>query len=96
MIGVPGGPKGPVAPSHPGCPSLPSRPGCPSLPSLPGRPGRQDAVVAGQVLAASVVRYTAVIMKQVRATRNLAVETRHLSLATLLLLNVEALLQEVF
>ena len=32
-----------------------------------GSPGRQDALVTGQVSAASVVRYTAV--KQVRATR---------------------------
>ena len=80
MIGGPGGPEGPVAPSRPGCPSLPSRPSCPSLPSLPGRPGRQDAVVAGQVLAASAVRYT--VVKQVRATRNLAVSGGicHLSL----------------
>ena len=45
--------------------------GHPSLPSLPGSPGMQDAVVAGQVSAASVVRYTAV--KQMRATRNLTV-----------------------
>ena len=46
-------------------------PSFPSRPSLPGSPGRQDAVVTGQVSAASVVRYTAV--KQVRATKSLTV-----------------------
>ena len=51
--------------------SRPGGPGCPSLPSFPGSPGRQDALVTGQVSAASGVRYTAV--KQVRATRNLTV-----------------------
>ena len=66
----PSRPGGPVAPSFPSLPGCPSCPGCPSLPSLPGSPGRQDAVVTGQVSAASVVRYTAV--EQVRATRNLA------------------------
>ena len=67
----PSRPGGPVAPSFPSLTGCPSCPGCPSLPSLPGSPGRQDAVVTGQVSAASVVRYTAV--KQVRATRNLTV-----------------------
>ena len=55
----------------PSRPSRPGGPGCPSLPSFPGSPGRQDAVVTGQVSAASVVRYTAV--KQVRVTRSLTV-----------------------
>ena len=67
----PGRPSRPSRLGGPATPSLPSCPGCPSLPSLPGSPGRQDALVTGQVSAASVVRYTAV--KQVRATRNLTV-----------------------
>ena len=67
----PGGPGTPAMQLSPSRPSRPGGPGCPSLPSFPGSPGRQDAVVTGQVSAASVVRYTAV--KQVRATRNLTV-----------------------
>ena len=67
----PGRPSRPSRPGGPVAPSFPSRPGCPSLPSFPGSPGRQDAVVTGQVSAASVVRYTAV--KKMRAARNLTV-----------------------
>ena len=67
----PGRPSRPSRPGGPVAPSFPSRPGCPSLPSLPGSPGRQDAVVTGQVSAASVGRYTTV--KKMRAARNLTV-----------------------
>ena len=74
-VAIPGGPGRPLRPSRPAgpaTPSRPSRPGCPSLPSFPGSPGMQDVVVAGQVSAASVPRYTAV--KQVTATRSITVK----------------------
>ena len=64
---------GPCGPSDPCSPSVPLCPGRPSLPGSPGMVGNVAALTR-QVLdfAASVVRYT--VVKQVRATRSLAVK----------------------